>query len=237
MRKVLKLEHVDAFYDRSQALDDVSIEVREGEFVTILGANGAGKTTIMKCIMGLLPPRNGRILFGGEDLTGRPAWVRTEMGMGYVPEGRRVFPDLTVEENLRMGGYNLKDHRALRRNLEWAYELFPRLKERRKQLARTMSGGEQQMLAIARALMIEPRLLLIDEISTGLMPILVNHSFNVIKDLHQRGITILLVEQNANKALKVADRGYVLEIGRITLQGTSRELRDNEEVVKAYLGS
>jgi len=237
MRKVLKLEHVDAFYDRSQALDDVSIEVREGEFVTILGANGAGKTTIMKCIMGLLPPRSGRILFQGEDLTGRPAWVRTEMGIGYVPEGRRVFPDLTVEENLRMGGYNLKDYRALRRNIERAYELFPRLKERRSQLARTMSGGEQQMLAIARALMIEPRLLLIDEISTGLMPILVNHSFNVIKDLHQRGITILLVEQNANKALKVADRGYVLEIGRITLQGTSRELRDNEEVVKAYLGS
>jgi len=236
MRRVLRLEHVDAFYDRSQALEDVSIEVREGEFVTIIGANGAGKTTIMKCIMGLLHPRSGKVLFRGRDLTRRPPWVRSELGVGYVPEGRRVFPDLTVEENLRMGGYALADGSALRRNLDRVYELFPRLKERKGQLASTMSGGEQQMLAIARSLVIEPRLLLIDEISTGLMPILVNHCFNIIKELHERGITILLVEQNANKALKVADRGYVLETGRITLEGSSAELRDDEEVVRAYLG-
>lgn len=235
--KLLRLEHIDAFYDQSQALEDVSIQVQEGEFVTIIGANGAGKSTIMKCIMGLVTPKRGKIFFGDTDLTYQPAWFRSDLRIGYVPEGRRVFPDLTVEENLRMGGYRLSDTKILSRNIDKAYQLFPRLKERKRQLARTMSGGEQQMLAIARALMIEPKLLLIDEISMGLMPILVNHSFKVIKELHEEGITILLVEQNANKALKVADRGYVLETGRITLAGTSRELQVNQEIVKAYLGS
>ncbi len=234
---MLRLEHVDAFYDQSQALRGVNIEVREGEFVTILGDNGAGKTTIMRCVMGLMTPRSGHIHFEGTDLTTEPAWIRSELGIGYVPEGRRVFPELTVEENLRMGGYALTRREALTRNLERAYDLFPRLKERRGQVARTLSGGEQQMLAIARALMIDPRLLLIDEISTGLMPILVNHSFNIIKELHSRGITVLLVEQNANKALQVADRGYVLETGHITMAGSASELREDENVRKAYLGS
>lgn len=233
---MLRLENIDVFYGKSQALQDVSIEVREGEFVTILGANGAGKTTIMKCIMGLLKPRKGRILYGGQDITGRPAWDRAALGIGYVPEGRRVFPDLTVEENLRMGGYSLKDKGAVEENIEKAYGIFPRLRERRGQLAKTMSGGEQQMLAIARALMMDPKLLLIDEISTGLMPILVNHSLAIVDRLHSQGITVLMVEQNANKVLKYAGRGYILKTGRITLQDTSRNLRNNEDVVRAYLG-
>ncbi|MCL6611674.1 MAG: ABC transporter ATP-binding protein [Peptococcaceae bacterium] len=233
---MLRIENVDAFYGKSQALHNVSIEVREGEFVTILGANGAGKSTIMKCIMGLMKPKRGRIFFRGSDITDRPAWDRASMGIGYVPEGRRVFPELTVEENLRMGGYRLPGKKAVDENIEKAYALFPRLKERRSQLARTMSGGEQQMLAIARALMPDPVLLLVDEISTGLMPILVNHSLAIVDNLHSQGITVLMVEQNANKALKYAGRGYILKTGRITMEDTSENLKNNEEVVKAYLG-
>lgn len=234
---LLRLEHVDAFYSKSQALHDINLEVHIGEFVTILGANGAGKSTIMKCIMGLVQPKAGAIMYEGRDITRAPAWDRAAMGIGYVPEGRRVFPDLSVEENLRMGGYKVNDNQRIRRNIEKAYDLFPRLKERRQQLAKTMSGGEQQMLAIARALMLDPKLLLIDEISMGLMPILVNHSLAMIKELHSQGITVLLVEQNANKALKVAQRGYVLKTGRITLADTSANLISNTEVIEAYLGA
>ncbi len=234
--KVLRLENIDAYYGQSQALDDVSININEGEFVTIIGANGAGKTTIMKCIMGLHRPKNGRIYYRERDITELKAWDRAALGIGYIPEGRRVFPDLSVAQNLKMGGYRISDKKRLEVNMERCFNLFPRLKERRNQAARTMSGGEQQMLAIARALMSDPRLLLIDEISMGLMPILVNHSLEIIKKLHQEGITVLLVEQNASKALKVADRGYVLETGRITIHDTAENLRNREEIIQAYLG-
>jgi branched-chain amino acid transport system ATP-binding protein len=233
---MLSLENIDAFYDKAQALHGVSLHVKREEFVTILGANGAGKSTIMKCIMGLVTPRKGRVVFAGEDITGHPPWKRAALGIGYVPEGRRVFPELTVEENLKMGGYSLEDPRRLAENLENAYGLFPRLLERRGQAARTMSGGEQQMLAIARALMLGPKVLLIDEISMGLMPLLVNHSLDIIAKLHRQGITVLLVEQNANKALKYAERGYILKTGRITMEDSSENLRNNADVVKAYLG-
>ena len=233
---VLKLENINAFYGQSQALDNISIAVQEGEFVTILGANGAGKSTIMKTIMGLVKAKSGSISFQGRDIINLPPWERASIGIGYVPEGRRVFPDLTVEENLKMGAYRVKDNRVVVNNIEKSYELFPRLKERRSQLARTMSGGEQQMLAIARALMLNPRLLLIDEISMGLMPILVNHSLSIVKKLNSAGLTVLMVEQNASKALKVADRGYILKTGRITMHDSSDSLRNNAEVVKAYLG-
>lgn len=233
---VLKLEKINAFYGQSQALYDVSIDVRQQEFVTILGANGAGKSTVMKCIMGLVIPRTGRIYFNDQDITSLPAWERAEIGIGYVPEGRRMFPDLTVEENLKMGAYRVTDKARIAANMKRAYEMFPRLAERKNQLAKTMSGGEQQMLAIARALMPDPKLLLIDEISMGLMPILVNHSLAIVKQLNQAGLTILMVEQNANKALKVAERGYILKTGVITLQDTSESLSCNEEIIKAYLG-
>ncbi|HEY3425500.1 MAG TPA: ABC transporter ATP-binding protein [Negativicutes bacterium] len=233
---MLRLENIDAFYGQSQALYNVSITVQVGEFVTILGANGAGKSTIMKCIMGLVTPRSGKIYFGDTDITALPAWERAAIGIGYVPEGRRVFPDLTVEENLKMGGYRVPDKKTVAANIQKAYELFPRLQERKNQLAKTMSGGEQQMLAISRALMLDPKLLLIDEISMGLMPILVNHSLDIVKRLNQEGLTILMVEQNANKALKVAERGYILKTGKIALQDTSVNLRNNAEVVQAYLG-
>ncbi|WP_425061312.1 ABC transporter ATP-binding protein [Sporomusa carbonis] len=233
---MLKLENIDTFYGQSQALFHVSIDVRPGEFVTILGANGAGKSTIMKTIMGLVKPKTGRIIFNGTDITGLPPWDRAGIGVGYVPEGRRVFPDLTVEENLKMGAYRVTDNKVVTANIEKSYDLFPRLKERKNQLAKTMSGGEQQMLAIARALMLNPKLLLIDEISMGLMPILVNHSLSIVKRLNSEGITVLMVEQNANKALKVADRGYILKTGKITMEDTSENLRNNAEVIKAYLG-
>ena len=233
---VLKLENINAFYGHSQALENIAIEVQAGEFVTILGANGAGKSTIMKTIMGLVKAKTGTIYFDGRDISQLPPWERAGIGIGYVPEGRRVFPDLTVEENLRMGAYSVRDDKLIAANMEKAYNLFPRLKERKSQLAKTMSGGEQQMLAIARALMLSPKLLLIDEISMGLMPILVNHSLSVVKKLNDAGLTILMVEQNANKALKVADRGYILKTGKIIMQDTSEHLRNNAEVVKAYLG-
>jgi branched-chain amino acid transport system ATP-binding protein len=233
---VLKLENINAFYGHSQALENISIDVQAGEFVTILGANGAGKSTIMKTIMGLVKAKSGSISFNGQDISQLPPWERATIGIGYVPEGRRVFPDLTVEENLRMGAYSVSDTKVIAANIEKSYELFPRLKERRSQVARTMSGGEQQMLAIARALMLSPKLLLIDEISMGLMPILVNHSLNIVKKLNNEGLTILMVEQNANKALKVASRGYILKTGRITMHDTSANLRNNPEVIKAYLG-
>lgn len=233
---VLRLDNINTFYEQSQALYDISINVKKGEFVTILGANGAGKSTVMKSTMGLVKPKTGKIFFDGFDITNVPAWDRAKIGIGYVPEGRRVFPDLTVEENLLIGAYKVVDKKVIKTNIEKSYELFPRLKERKNQLAKTMSGGEQQMLAIARALMLNPKLLLIDEISMGLMPILVNHVLAIVKQLNQEGLTVLMVEQNANKALKVADRGYILKTGKITMENTSEKLRNNEEVVKAYLG-
>lgn len=233
---MLKLEGIHVYYEESQAVSDVSISVKEGEFVTIIGANGAGKTTIMKAIMGLIRVRKGRIYFEDTDLTNKSPWVRAEMGIGYIPEGRRVFPDLTVIENLKVGAYTIKSKQVLKQNLERVFSLFPKLEERGKQLARTMSGGEQQMLAIARAMMLNPKLLLIDEISMGLMPILVNTAFASIKKMHKEGITILLVEQNAKKALAAADRGYVLETGHIVLEDRADILKQKDEIRKAYLG-
>jgi branched-chain amino acid transport system ATP-binding protein len=186
--------------------------------------------------MGLVKPTSGSILYNGEDIINVPAYKRASLGIGYVPEGRRVFGKLSVEENLRMGAYELKDKAEIKKNMEMVYDIFPRLGERSKQLASTMSGGEQQMLAIGRALMLDPKMLLIDEVSMGLMPIMVNTCFEVIKKLNDQGITVLVVEQNANKALKIADRGYVLETGNIVISDTAENMRSNDTVQKAYLG-
>lgn len=235
--KVLKVSNMDAYYGQSKVLEDINIDIKDGEFVTIIGANGAGKSTIMKCLMGIHKPSKGEIIYKGEDITRMNAWERAEHGIGYIPEGRRVFSKMTVEENLLVGAYTVNDRNKIKRGLERCYEIFPRLKERRNQKSKTMSGGEQQMLAISRALMIEPELLLIDEISMGLMPLLVTHSINLIKKLHKEGMTVLLVEQNAKKALEASDRGYVLETGKIIMEDSSRALKENEVVIKAYLGA
>lgn len=232
---MLELRKLNAHYGRSQVLYDISIEVKDGEFVTIIGANGAGKSTLMKVIMGLAPVSSGSLLFKGKEIGKANAWDRAGMKIAYVPEGRRVFGELTVAENLRIGGWT-EPPADLPRRVEKVVSIFPRLGERMHQAARTMSGGEQQMLAIGRALMLEPELLLVDEISMGLMPILVNRCFEVLKQLNETGTTILLVEQNARKALGAADRGYVLETGRIVLAGESGALQVDEAVKRAYLG-
>jgi branched-chain amino acid transport system ATP-binding protein len=236
MMRMLKLQDAEIFYGQMEVIKKVSLEVRQGELVSVIGANGAGKSTLIKAMMGLVKIKNGKLFYEGEDITDYPAWKRAELGIGYVPEGRRIFGDLTVEENLKMGAYKIKDKAQIKKNLEKAYDMFPKLSERRNQLARTMSGGEQQILAISRALILEPRLLLIDEVSMGLMPIMVNYCFSLIKELNQQGITVLVVEQNANKVLKIADRGYLIETGQIMVEGTAESLRKNDVVLKAYLG-
>ncbi len=233
---MLEVNNINVFYGESQALYDVSLTVKKGEFVTIIGANGAGKTTIMNTIMGLLKPKSGTIKYNDTELTKINPWERTNLGISYVPEGRRIFPELTVTENLRVGAYKLKDEKKLKENLDYVYELFPRLEERKNQLAETMSGGEQQMLAIGRALMLSPELILIDEVSMGLMPILVNKVFDVIDKLNKKGITVLLVEQNATKALNYADRGYLLEVGNIVKSDSCKNLINDEMIKKVYLG-
>ncbi|MCF8000927.1 MAG: ABC transporter ATP-binding protein [Halanaerobiales bacterium] len=233
---MLEVKNINVFYGESQALYDVSLNVKEGEFVTIIGANGAGKTTIMNTIMGLLNPQSGQIIYKGKDLTKIEPWERTDLGISYVPEGRRIFPELTVMENLKVGAYKLKNQSKFPDNLDYVFELFPRLGERKNQMAETMSGGEQQMLAIARALMLSPELILIDEVSMGLMPILVNKVFEVIGKLNKAGITVLLVEQNAMKALNYAERGYLLEVGNIVKSDSCNKLKDDEMIKKAYLG-
>lgn len=234
--RMLKLQDAEIFYGQMEVIKKVSLEVKQGELVSVIGANGAGKSTLIKAMMGLVKIKHGKLFFEGEDITDYPAWKRAELGIGYVPEGRRIFGDLSVEENLKMGAYKIKDKAQIKRNLEKAYDMFPKLSERRNQLARTMSGGEQQILAISRALILEPRLLLIDEVSMGLMPIMVNYCFSLIKELNQQGITVLVVEQNANKVLKIADRGYLIETGQIMVEGTAESLRQNDVVLKAYLG-
>ena len=206
----------------------------EGSIVTLIGANGAGKSTTLRTISGLVKPRSGRIEFQGEDITGKDPSYIVSKGITMVPEGRRIFPNLTVYENLRLGAY-LRKH-GLEEDLEWVYELFPRLKERHWQLGGTLSGGEQQMLAVGRALMSRPKLMMMDEPSLGLAPLIVRGIFDIIKEINHKGVTILLIEQNANMALQTADIGYVLETGRITMTGTGQELRSNEEIKKAYLG-
>lgn len=232
---MLELKNIHSHYGHSQVLYDVTIEVKEGEFVTIIGANGAGKSTLMKVIMGLVPLSAGSLTFKGKDISKSKPWERAGLKIAYVPEGRRVFGELTVAENLRIGAWN-EPSADLPRRVEKVVEIFPRLGERMNQAARTMSGGEQQMLAIGRALMLEPELLLVDEISMGLMPILVNRCFEVLKQLNASGTTILLVEQNARKALGAANRGYVLETGHIVLEGTAGQLKEDEAVKRAYLG-
>ena len=234
---MLKITDLKVSFGQMEVLHNVSLEVKDGELISVIGPNGAGKTTLIRAIMGLKEADGGTILYEGKDITHLPAWHRASLGISYVPEGRRVFGNLSVEENLRLGGYQMKDEKEKRKNIEKVYEMFPRLGERKGQLARTMSGGEQQMLAIGRALVLSPKLLLIDEVSMGLMPLMVTTCFKIIKELNDQGITVLVVEQNANKALKIAHRGYVLETGNIVLSDTAENLRANDTVQKAYLGT
>lgn len=233
---VLEVKDLKVAYGRAQVVNGVSIEVHEGECVAIVGANGAGKTSIIKAVMGLVPPAGGRVFLNGVDITARPAWERVTRGIGYVPEGRRVFPSLSVEKNLLTGVYRISDPRKVPELLNRVYTIFPRLQERRRQLASTLSGGEQQMLAIGRALMAEPKLLVIDEVSMGLSPLMVNQAFKVISSLHRAGQSVLLVEQNAKKALQVADRGYLVENGKVILSGKADELAAHPQFVGAYFG-
>lgn len=233
---MLKLEGVSTYYGPIQALKEVTLEVEAGAIVAVLGANGAGKTTLMSTISGLVHPRAGMITFEGRRIDRLPAERIVRLGISLVPEGRQLFPDLTVWENLRMGAFIQRDHRGIKESLERAFAHFPVLKERRGQLAGTLSGGEQQMLAIARGLMARPKLLLLDEPSLGLSPVLVRELFRIIRELNREGTTLLLAEQNAHMALATATRGYILETGRIALSGPAAELRANERVRQLYLG-
>jgi len=233
---LLELENVHTYYDSIHALKGISLTVEEGEIVTLIGANGAGKSTTLKTISGLLRPRAGQVRLLGEDLTVYPPHELVAKGVVQVPEGRRIFTRLTVKENLEMGAYTRGDPDEVKQTMQRVFQLFPRLEERQNQVAGTLSGGEQQMLAIGRALMAQPRILLLDEPSMGLAPILVEQIFETIQELNAQGTTILLVEQNARMALSIAHRGYVLVTGRIVLEGTAAELRANEDVRRAYLG-
>ena len=233
---LLEVKNLEVYYGVICALKGISFEVNEGEIVSLIGANGAGKTTMMQSVVGLLPKRAGTVIFDGQDITKTPCHKIVQLGMTQVPEGRRIFQELSVYENLMMGAYTIKDQQKFKEDLEGIYQRFPRLAERRNQIAGTLSGGEQQMLAMSRALMSHPKLLMLDEPSMGLAPILVDQIFSIIKELNDAGTTILLVEQNANKALEIADRAYVLETGSVTLSGTGLELSQSDEVRKAYLG-
>lgn len=233
---MLNVNEIDVYYGNIQALKGVSLTVEEGEIVTLIGANGAGKTTLLNTLSGLLRPRNGEIEYLGKSIVGRPAQHIVKDGIVHVPEGRRVFANMTVEENLSLGAFLRKDNQGIKQDLEKVYELFPRLHERRKQQSGTLSGGEQQMLAMGRALMSKPKLLLLDEPSMGLAPILVQTIFDIIQDINKNGTTILLVEQNAHMALSIADRAYVIETGKVVISGTSQELQESEMVREAYLG-
>ena len=234
---MLEIKDLHVFYGAIHALKGISLTVQDGELVSMIGANGAGKTTTPHAISGLLPAASGSVLLDGKDLQKVPANTIIRLGMSHVPEGRHVFASMTVEENLRMGAYILRDSKKIAENLERVYGHFPRLKERRRQLAGTLSGGEQQMLATGRALMTDPRIVLMDEPSMGLSPLLVKEIFSIIQQLHESGITILLVEQNAKMALAVSDRAYVLETGTISMEGPAAELAADDRVRKAYLGA
>ncbi|MFV0635657.1 ABC transporter ATP-binding protein [Mitsuokella sp.] len=233
---MLKIDNIDVYYGAIHALKGISLEVNEGEIVTLIGANGAGKSTTLRTISGLLKPKNGGITFQGENIAGVRAHEIVKKGISQVPEGRRVFAEMTVMENLDLGAFVRKDKEGIRQDLKKVFELFPRLEERKNQSAGTLSGGEQQMLAMGRALMSRPKLLLLDEPSMGLAPLLIKEIFNIIVDINKSGTTVLLVEQNANMALSIANRAYVLETGRITLSGSAQELAASEDVRKAYLG-
>lgn len=233
---MLKLENINAYYGYIHALKDVSLEVKKGDIVTLLGANGAGKTSILKVISGILKPQSGTFSFDNEDLTGKSPEKVVKHGIVQSPEGRQVFPELTVEENLQIGSYTLKDRKEAAKTMEKVYHYFPRLKERQKQAAGTLSGGEQQMLAIGRALMAKPKLLLLDEPSLGLAPLIVKDIFSIIREINQQGTTVFLVEQNANQALAISDYAYILETGKVTLHGPAVELKNDSKVKQAYLG-
>lgn len=233
---MLEVKDLQVYYGVIQALKGISFEVNQGEVIALIGANGAGKTTTLQTLTGIIPSKAGSITFEGKDITKIPAHKIVEMGMAHVPEGRRVFADMTVYENLLMGAYTRKDKNEIAQSLTNVYKRFPRLEERKNQRAGTLSGGEQQMLAMGRALMSKPRIILMDEPSMGLSPIFVNEIFDIIKEVSEGGTTVLLVEQNAKKALSIADRAYVLETGNITLSGKAEDLLNDESVQKAYLG-
>jgi branched-chain amino acid transport system ATP-binding protein len=233
---LLEVESIHSYYGHIQALRGVSLTVEEGEVVTLIGSNGAGKTTTLRSIHGILPPREGRIVFRGEEIQGKPAHDMIKRGIAQSPEGRKIFQRMTVLENLEMGAYHRNDRSEIQEDMNRVFDLFPRLKERVKQEAGTMSGGEQQMLAIGRSLMSRPKLLLLDEPSMGLAPVLVERIFQVIQEINKQGTTILLVEQNANVALEVATRGYVLETGSIVNAASAEKLREDPKVREAYLG-
>lgn len=233
---MLKVDNIDVYYGAIHAIKGISIEVPKGEIVTLVGSNGAGKSTTLRTISGLMKPKNGTILFEDKNIVGAPAHKIVGMGLCQVPEGRHVFANMSVMENLELGAYLRNDKDGIARDLEDVFKKFPRLLERKDQISGTLSGGEQQMLAMGRALMSRPRLLLLDEPSMGLAPLLVKEIFNIIKEINESGTTVLLVEQNANMALSIADKAYVLETGRIALAGTAQELASSEAVRKAYLG-
>jgi branched-chain amino acid transport system ATP-binding protein len=233
---LLRLTNIDTYYGEIHILESVDLNVREGELVSLLGGNASGKSTTLKTILGLVQPRNGSVEFRGEEVTGRTTSYRIQKGMAIVPENRRLFGPMTVLENLEMGAYLIRDTKGRKEDFERVYTLFPLLYERRAQLAGTLSGGEQQMVAMGRALMARPKLLLMDEPSMGLAPILVERSFEIIQQVHQSGVAMLVVEQNANMALSIADRGYVLSTGRLVLEGPAKDLLAHEDLRKAYLG-
>ncbi len=233
---MLKIENLQVAYGGIQALRGISLEVPDGKIVTLIGANGAGKSTTLRTISGLVKAKGGSIQYDGAELIGKPITSIIETGIIHVPEGRRVFPDMTVLENLKIGAYLRNDKDEIEKDIKWVYELFPRLEERNWQLAGTLSGGEQQMLAVGRGLMARPKVLMMDEPSLGLAPIVVQGIFDIIREINRQGVTILLIEQNANMALKIADLAYVMETGRITMTGTGKELLENEAVKEAYLG-
>ena len=233
---MLEVKDIEVFYGVIQAIKGISFEVNEGEVIALIGANGAGKTTTLQTITGLISPKKGQIFFEGQEITHVPAHKIVSMGMAHVPEGRRVFAQLSVLDNLKRGAFTRKDKEEIEETLIRVYKRFPRLEERKNQIAGTLSGGEQQMLAMGRALMSHPKIILMDEPSMGLSPIFVNEIFDIIQEVSKSGTTVLLVEQNAKKALSIADRGYVLETGRIVLEGNAKDLLDNEQVKKAYLG-
>ena len=233
---MLEIKDIEVYYGMIQAIKGISFEVNEGEVIALIGANGAGKMTTLHTITGLLSPKKGSVIFEGKDITKVPAHKIVSLGIAHVPEGRRVFAELTVYENLKMGAYTRKDKDEIEKTLEMVYKRFPRLEERKNQLAGTLSGGEQQMLAMGRALMSHPKIIVMDEPSMGLSPILVNEIFDIIQEVSKGGTTVLLVEQNAKKALSIADRAYVLETGRIVLEGDAKVLMNDDSIKKAYLG-
>lgn len=233
---MLQIKDLQVYYGVIQAIKGISFEVNEGEIIALIGANGAGKTTILHTVSGLIPAKTGSVEFEGKELTKTAPHKIVQMGMAHVPEGRRVFQELTVFENLKLGAYTRKDKAEIDQSLKMVYERFPRLEERKKQVAGTLSGGEQQMLAMGRALMSKPKIILMDEPSMGLSPLLVSEIFDIIKSINESGTTVLLVEQNAKKALSIADRAYVLETGNIVLEGAAKDLMNDDSIKKAYLG-